>query len=294
MMRTARSTSRRRSIGTETRPNKIGSMGPAGAATGASGARAPAMKIWARSARSTISKRLTASTSPASPAMPESPALMAPSTVSGPMAGRSSRLSWSGFERLTSTPRRRLDHIGAARQAHVADARDHPVGAFRAFDGFDGAAGHDHRLADVVGAERGDEAHAGPDVADVGRLRRMEAERTFIDEQFRRHVRDAEHVQAPRLEKIDDTAQHRVVAAGFEGRMIFGSDRKKPKSGFAVRSDGRLMRPTMTMSLMPARFRERTARPSSAQFENRVGESPQGFVRLAVDHDDVHACRRAR
>ena len=66
----------------------------------------PAIKSPHLSAIAIISDRLAASTCPAITAIPASPAASAFLTVFGPIAGKSTRRSWPGFGRLTSTPRR--------------------------------------------------------------------------------------------------------------------------------------------------------------------------------------------
>ena len=80
---------------------------------------------------------------PASTAIPTRPAAWAPSTLLGPMAGRSARNSWPGLAHLTSTPR-----LLAAPQRgdNARQHRDQVETPFQARQGrppLDGAGKHD-------------------------------------------------------------------------------------------------------------------------------------------------------
>ena len=80
------------------------------------------MKSPHLSAIAIISDRLAASTCPAITAIPASPAASAFLTVFGPIAGKSTRRSWPGFGRLTSTPRRPRSHPQCAAPLRPASA----------------------------------------------------------------------------------------------------------------------------------------------------------------------------
>ena len=61
-------------------------------------------KIPAAAARAMVASRSRRMVPPASKAKPRSPAFCAPSTVRGPMVGRSARRDWPGLSAFTSTP----------------------------------------------------------------------------------------------------------------------------------------------------------------------------------------------
>ena len=90
---------------------------------------------------------------PATTAMPASPARATPSTVRGPIDGKSNRWSWPGFGAFTSTPTagRSAD---AAVCTQLGNARQHLVRAFRRLHRQYALAGHHHSLPDIERAAR--------------------------------------------------------------------------------------------------------------------------------------------
>src|SRR5262249_13410555 len=84
------------------------------------------------------------------------------------------------------------------------------------FGGFDGdyvTIRHDGGLTNIERPERGNELERAIDIAIVARRRLVAAEHTVGDEQFRRHIFDADDAQAAALDDAGHARQQRIVAA---------------------------------------------------------------------------------
>ena len=111
----------------------------------------------------------------------------------------------------------------APRGAHIGDAREHRVGAFRRLDRQDAAVGDDDRLARVERRERLDErACAFARRQARARLGGRAPSRPRGDQQARRDLVHADHAYALGLKKPGDADQEMIVAAakqrGYAGQ----------------------------------------------------------------------------
>ena len=180
-------------------------------------------------------------------AMPASPASTAPSTVRGPIVGRSKRRSWPLFGAFTSTPRARLgaDTALAAQPRH---ARQQPV---RALDVFHRRP-HDRRsprgLADVERAERAQ--HVPPLAMSAAALSSgaIAGDASFGHQQIRRDVLDPDHPKTVLFEDAADPGQQMIVAAAKRRTTCRPNTRTVPQSSRISDSAGRTSVPMKTRS----------------------------------------------
>ena len=191
---------------------RTGKANGAAAAIAAPRSSAPCTNRPPASALRTSSARSRAMAPLASTATPRNPASSARTTVPGPMAGMSTRISWRGLGRLTSTPAgaRRRPRAGALQ----GEPCQHGVGVLGAFDGLDASLGDDHRLPDVERPQRAHHIEAARDVDHLVRRRLQGAERALADEQRGQHVDRRDDLEALAFEEAHDAAQHAVVARG--------------------------------------------------------------------------------
>ena len=146
----------------------------------------------------------------------QGPPLAAPSTVCGPMVGRSMRWSWPSLAAFTSTPVPAGVGIRPTR-AQLCDPRQHAVGALGGLDG-EHVTGGDHRpLPDVVRPDRAQQAEPAFDVGKV--LRRSARGSPTLPAGIRICGCDlvrADDAKPAILEDAHDTRQQVIVAAAID------------------------------------------------------------------------------
>ena len=159
------------------------------------------------------------STRPAATAAPRSCAFAAFSIVFGPIAGMSSLRSCPRLGALTNTPAATREAQPPVR-AHLRDAREHRVGAFRRLDRQNPAGGDDRALPGVERREGVEEASAEGNVRLVLRRGRAGAERTDGSEEDRRNLVRADHADSLALEDRGQADEKPVVPAAQQLREL--------------------------------------------------------------------------
>ena len=152
---------------------------------------------------------------PATTAIPANPARAAPSTVRGPIEGKSTRRSCPRFAALTNTP----CPVAAANStalAKLGDARKHAVGTFRRLDRQHAGVGHHYGLTHVERTGRVEQSKRRRNVGMVARFGTLAPQRPFRHQDVRRDVVCANQPEAVLFENCRDALEQAIVTAAQE------------------------------------------------------------------------------
>jgi len=149
--------------------------------------------------------------------MPASPARAAPSTVRGPIDGKSTRRSWPALGSLDQHAAHR-GRCDPPVSAQLDDASEHEVGPFRRLDHQHAPVGYDHGLTDVEWAGGGEQSKALCNVGAIAVARALAAERSFRHQDFRRNFVRPDDPEAVLFENRGDTGEQMIVTAAEDAQ----------------------------------------------------------------------------